>query len=128
MHTGSCLCGAVRYEVSGAFSKIAYCHCRECRKATGSSFATNASVAAKDFRFVAGEDRLGRFESSPGQFRCFCTGCGSPVVKLYADVPEVRVRLGTLDQPLATDVEAHFFANEKADWYEIRDDLPRYPA
>ena len=64
---GSCLCGAIRYEVSGAIGPMVYCHCSMCRKASGSSFATNAPVDAAGFRFTAGEDRLGRYESSPGR-------------------------------------------------------------
>ena len=98
MIRGSCLCGAIRYEITGPLSAAIYCHCTQCRKATGSSFATNAAVDAKDFRFVAGEELLSHFESSPGQFRKFCSGCGSPLVKTYANRPEVvRLRLGTLD-------------------------------
>ena len=78
MLAGSCLCGSVRYEVDGELGPSVHCHCGQCRKASGASFATNASVAADDFRFVDGESLVGRFESSPGQFRCFCTRCGSP--------------------------------------------------
>ncbi|MCA9513201.1 MAG: GFA family protein [Myxococcales bacterium] len=128
MMRGSCLCGGVRYEVTGAFGPAIHCHCSQCRKASGSSFATNASVAASDFRIVAGEELLGRYESSPGQLRCFCSRCGSPVVKLYAgDVPFVRVRLGTLDDDAGIEVREHFHVGSKAPWTRILDDLPQHP-
>jgi hypothetical protein len=39
--TGSCLCGAVSFEVSGAFDSFFLCHCSRCRKDTGSAHAAN---------------------------------------------------------------------------------------
>jgi len=69
MLQGSCLCGGVRYEIRGEVGPSLHCHCTQCRKASGASFTTNASVAADDFHFVEGESLVGQFESSPGQFR-----------------------------------------------------------
>ena len=65
MLQGSCLCGGVRYEIRGGVGPSLHCHCVQCRKASGASFTTNASVAAEAFRFVEGESLLGQFESSP---------------------------------------------------------------
>lgn len=96
--TGSCLCGGLRYEVDGELGPIALCHCGMCRKASGTAFATNASVERTAFRLLAGTDLLQRYESSPGHWRCFCRVCGSQVLSEAADMPElVRVRLGLLD-------------------------------
>ena len=39
----------------------------------------------------------------------------------------MRVRLGTLDTPLGQGPQAHIYVDSKADWWEIRDDLPQYP-
>jgi hypothetical protein len=126
MLEGSCLCGSVRYEISGKLSPAVYCHCTQCRKASGSSFTTNASVARSDFTFVSGEALVGEFESSPGQFRCFCTRCGSPLVKRNEAKPEeLRVRLGTLDSDPGIQVAAHIFVDSKAPWTVIADDLPQ---
>lgn len=124
MLTGSCLCGRVRYEVTGPLGPIANCHCTQCRKASGASFATNASVGASTFRFVTGGDLVGRFESSPGQYRCFCTRCGSPLVKRYDAKPdEVRIRLGTFESDPGTRPVMHVFVGSKAPWTVIDDDL-----
>jgi hypothetical protein len=49
MITGKCLCGKVRYEINGRLGPVVYCHCSMCRRATGSAFATNASVRANEF-------------------------------------------------------------------------------
>ena len=70
MLEGSCLCGGVRYQIGAQLGPIVHCHCSQCRKASGASFSTNASVPAAAFRFVAGEDLVREFESSPGNLRC----------------------------------------------------------
>ena len=66
MLQGSCLCGSIRYEIQGELGPSVYCHCVQCRKASGASVTTNAGVATGDFRFVKGEALVGEFESSPG--------------------------------------------------------------
>ena len=40
MYTGGCLCGVVRFEITGGIDDIVYCHCSRCRKAQGSANAT----------------------------------------------------------------------------------------
>jgi hypothetical protein len=126
MHSGSCLCGAVRYEIRGDIGAGFYCHCSRCRKASGSAFASNAVVAADDFVVTAGRDALKTFVADTGLHRSFCTNCGSPIISRREGVPQVRVRLGTLDTPLGAGPQAHIYVDAKADWWEIRDELPQY--
>ena len=68
---GSCLCGAVRYRYGGALGPIAMCHCRACRKAQGTAFATNSPIDADAFRLTAGSASLREFASSPGKRRAW---------------------------------------------------------
>ncbi|WP_439359779.1 GFA family protein [Bradyrhizobium sp. DASA03007] len=75
MIRGSCLCGAVRFEVD-AVRSLTHCHCANCRKLTGAAFATYAHVDADKFRFVAGADATVAYESAPGSFRHRCKTCG----------------------------------------------------
>lgn len=127
MHKGSCLCGTVKYEVRGNLGPAIYCHCSRCRKATATAFATNAGVAASDFVIIEGESALKAFNSSPGVHRFFCSNCGSPIISRRDTMPDVvRLRLGTLDTPLTAPPTGHYFVASKADWYEIRDDLPQF--
>jgi len=67
MLRGSCLCGSVRYEVRQPLGRIVHCHCSMCRKAHGAAFRTRAAVRVADFRWIAGEDLLTHYESSPGE-------------------------------------------------------------
>ena len=126
MHTGSCLCGAVKYEIRGEFGPAYFCHCSNCRKASGSAFAANVVVDADDFVLVQGEASLRSYRSSEKLQRLFCADCGSPIASRRDDVAQVRVRLGTLDTPLATGPGAHIFVASKADWFQIHDALPQH--
>jgi len=125
--SGQCLCGGVRFEIDGALGPVVYCHCSQCRRASGSAFAANASVHAGDFRVVSGAELVREFESSPGQRRAFCSRCGS---KLYARIdahPEIRrVRLGSLDADPGVRAAAHAWTGSRAPWFEIRDGLEQF--
>ena len=67
MVNGSCACGKIRYEIDGDLKgPISYCHCWRCRKQSGSSFGTTASLRLGQLRFVEGKELLSSWESSPG--------------------------------------------------------------
>lgn len=127
MHQGSCLCGAVQYEISGALGPIVFCHCRQCRKSQGSAFAVNAPVQASQFRLLAGGEVLTEYESSPGKKRVFCKICGSPILSKRDSAPDVlRLRIGGLDGEISERPTAHIFAASNAAWFEITDTLPQH--
>jgi hypothetical protein len=127
MHKGSCLCNAVRYEISGELGPIVFCHCSKCRKASGSAFNAVSPVARRDFRLLSGDDAIARYESSPGVRLAFCRHCGSSLFSERDSMADVlRLRLGTLDTPVDTRVSAHIFVGSKADWDQILDDAPQY--
>ena len=129
MYKGGCLCGAVRYFITGPIRNIVYCHCSRCRKAQGSAFATNGIVAAEDFELTKGAQNLTSYASKPGRTRLFCRTCGSPIISKNDAAPDVvRVRIGTIESEIAERPMAHIFATSKADWEEITDELPQYPA
>lgn len=123
---GSCLCGEIRYELSGGILGINYCHCGQCRKASGSAFATTLAVATDKFVILQGANCLKAFESSPGKKRYFCANCGSPIYSQFeASRDTVYVRLGTLDEDPGIRPEVHIHVASKAPWYEINDDIPQ---
>ncbi|UTN73684.1 GFA family protein [Pseudomonas aeruginosa] len=71
MLSGSCLCGAVRYEIDAPIESASHCHCSQCRKAHGAAFATYGKVRREAFRYVAGADAVAEYHSSPGVTRTF---------------------------------------------------------
>ena len=126
MLTGSCLCGGVRYEIDGTLGAVTNCHCSLCRKMSGSAFASGTTIAAASFRFIAGQELLKEWRSSPGNHRVFCGRCGSPILKRKDKNPEhIRFRPGTLDSDPGVRVSKHLHVSSKAPWVEIKDDLPQ---
>ena len=127
MIKGSCLCGAVKYELKGEISQILLCHCSRCRKATGSAFAALTPVRTEDLHFISGEQSIKKFDSAPGVGRYFCQDCGSPLFSKRENAPElVRLRIGTLDTKIPTTPIAHVFVASKSEWFEICDSNPQY--
>jgi hypothetical protein len=128
MIRGSCLCGGVKYEISGSLEGALNCHCSMCRKAQGSAFRSRARVRAADFKFVAGENLLTFFESSPGNHRGFCRRCGSPILSRFdADPSQFGLPLGALDDDPGVRPGFHVHVASKAPWFNISDDLPQFP-
>jgi len=124
---GGCLCGGVRYEISGALRHASHCHCSMCRKHHGAAFGSYASARRAEFRWTAGEALVGRFASSPGIERGFCTRCGSTLFwDAIANRESFGIALGTLDGDPGVRPSLHIFVGSKAPWFEIADRLPRH--
>jgi len=129
MIRGSCLCGAVRYEVTDPLDELHHCHCSRCRKAHGAAFATYARARSDTFRFASGEDRVHRYRSSPPVERVFCSACGSNLLFLFEGFPDaVWIAAGTFDDDPGLRPHAHLFVGSKAPWHEISDALAQHDA
>jgi len=128
MHNGSCLCGGIAYELSSELGDFGYCHCKSCRKASGSAHGANAPIERAHFHLLRGAELLKEFESSPGKRRAFCGNCGSPIYAyLDASRDVLRIRLGSLDTPFDKRPRAHTFVSDKASWEPLEDGLPQFP-
>lgn len=124
---GNCLCGGVRYEITGALTGALNCHCSTCRKAHGAAFRSRARVAAADFRWVQGEELVTYYQSSPGTHRGFCRVCGTALLsKFDFDPSAYGLPLGPLDDDPGIKPERHVFVGSKAPWFDITDDLPQF--
>lgn len=124
MLSGSCLCGAVAYEVDSDPLPFGHCHCRTCRKTHGAAFSSVMAVPSERFRWVRGEALLSTFESSPGKARRFCSRCGSHIV---AERPGVALlRMGCLDTPITQKAGAHIWRSDGASWYDPSDRIPEF--
>jgi hypothetical protein len=118
MLTGSCLCGAVAYEVAAPLQRIVHCHCRTCRKTHGAAYSSVAAVPREAFRWLRGAALLAAFESSPGKLRRFCSRCGSHIVAERSGQPVVLLRLGCLDTPPGDCPQLHIWRSDGASWYD----------
>jgi hypothetical protein len=124
---GSCLCGGVKFVITGPLLRPLNCHCSMCRKAHSAAFRSRAGVARADFHYVSGEDLVHRYESSPGTWRCFCGRCGSRLQSEFADPAEpLGVPLGLLDDDPEIAPRMHIHVSSKAPWHQITDSLPQH--
>ena len=84
-------------------------------------------MASDKFRLIAGAELLREYRSSADKARVFCSRCGSPIYSVKDDLPEVRrLRLGTVDTPIACDNVFHIFVDSKASWWDVGDAHPRF--
>ncbi len=121
--TGSCLCGAVKYQVTGPLRPVVACHCGQCQKASGHHVAAT-SAQRQDFELLE-EQGLKWFSSSQGIRRGFCQQCGGNLFWDKADLPSISIFAGSLDQSSYLELEEHIYVEEKADYYQITDGLPQ---
>ena len=116
---GGCSCGAIRYEIA-SFPLLLYaCNCTDCQTASGSAFALNMPVAARDFHILRGEPR-GWHHASPAGVAVtswFCGDCGGRIHGERAGRPEItNVRAGTLDDTTWLVPVAHMFMRSAQPW------------
>ena len=125
---GSCLCGAIQYQVDKIESQMGHCHCTMCRKFHGAAYSTFGEAKQENFKWLKGKNDLKSFQASNGSVRQFCKNCGSSMTfAVTALITEcVEFSLGTLDEDIEHHPDAHIFVDSKANWTDISDDLPCY--
>ena len=121
--TGGCLCGAVRYRVSGDLRAIIMCHCTQCRRMTGHFMAATAARRT-DFHLVE-EAGLNWYAASDQARRGFCTRCGSTLFWDGVGRDYISIAAGTLDDSSGLKVAYHIFVAEKGGYYEIEKGVPQ---
>ena len=125
---GSCLCGAVQFEVTEPFVTLSYCHCTNCKKISGGAGTVNGRSRTAAIRVLEGEDLLQTFQPAEGTAKTFCSACGSNLFGGgWPESEQASVRLSALDEPFDQRPEAHNFVRSVAPWESLPDDgLPRY--
>ena len=124
---GKCLCESVRYEVSGKLGPLGYCHCSQCRRATGAAFKPFAGIERGKFRIESGEGKL-LIYGNAANHDAHCSVCGSFLFSVVRDGNFVHVNLGALKDKPTLRPTAHIHVGSKAAWYTIADDLPQHEA
>ncbi|MDA8390507.1 MAG: GFA family protein [Gammaproteobacteria bacterium] len=125
---GSCLCGSVVYEIQGEPTRFYHCHCRRCRKATGTGHASNVMVANGILRWLRGESLLKTFRVPEAKrfTRQFCGHCGSAVPRLVAETGFIVIPAGSIDSDIPMQPQARIFWDSRAPWSCGGDDIPVY--
>ncbi len=123
-HTGGCRCGAVRFEADADPQFVGYCHCIDCRRASGAPVSVFVGFAADEV--IMRGDTLSRFENGPVT-RSFCSVCGSPIA--YADSrigDRIYFTLGSMDQPAIYRPTHHAHVRWQLPFVHMPDGLPRH--
>lgn len=126
IHEGGCLCGGIRYRVTGVPTALTLCHCESCRRASGAPSVAWAVFRAGDFAFIVGEPK--RFHSSPPVTRTFCGDCGTPLTyqsESRADFMDVTT--ATFDLPDRFAPVYEIWTGEKLAWEALGDTRPHFP-
>lgn len=118
--TGSCLCGAVAFEVEEPLRPVIVCHCKQCRKQTGSMMH---ATAVDNDRFRLTEQRgLKWYRASEWARRGFCGECGSVLFWKPDKGQHTSFTAGSLDGATGLAVEGHIFCDYKGDYYAVPKD------
>jgi len=115
--SGSCLCGAVRYTATGEALRFYHCHCRRCRKASGTGHASNLFLRGS-LAWNAGEDNIATYKVPEAErfTTSFCRSCGSRVPRFVEKIGMVFIPAGSLDDEPNATPQARIFTGSRAAW------------
>ena len=119
-----CLCGAVRLRLPEEVIWAAWCHCADCRRATGAPASAWVGYRRSQVEWLGDAPAL--YHSSQHVTRGFCARCGSTLT--YHDDrldEELYVAAGVLDNPDAVQPQAHAWDQARIPWVRLDDELPR---
>ena len=124
---GSCLCGAVKFQVNGEFDSFYLCHCEHCQKDTGSAHAANLFSQSASLNWQAGEAAVSTF-TLPGtrHSKSFCKICGSALPNIQLGGALLVVPAGSLDSKVTIQPTAHIFTSSRANWESALEALPAF--
>lgn len=126
--SGGCLCGAVRYEISGDTRTFLHCHCERCRRSTGTGHASNLIIKPDSVHWLSGEDKLASYKVPQAErFRTvFCTTCGSPLPRVAPDMSIAVIPAGSLDREPQAKPVGRIFWESRASWSCDNGELPAW--
>ena len=122
---GGCLCGAVRYRVTGPPQATSLCHCNSCRRSAGGPSLAWAIFPENAVEIVSGE--LAVHASSPGVERGFCARCGTSLTYRRENRPGLfDVTTASLDDPESFPPAKEIWVEERLSWMTSNPDLPQF--
>ncbi|WP_192180079.1 GFA family protein [Mesorhizobium amorphae] len=115
--SGSCLCGGVQFSVIGEPLRVGLCHCKDCRKTSGSAYSAFAVWPLAAF------ETAGIVSTYGG--RSFCPTCGGRVTSVGED--EVEVMIGSLDvAPTELQPDYELWITRREHWLQPLPEAPQF--
>ncbi len=126
--TGGCLCGGIRYEYDGEVGESSYCHCDDCKKATGGPFTVGIVSEKSKLKILSGQVKSYTSKADSGRdiTRDFCPDCGSPLFTRAEKCPDhIFIKAGSLDNPELVKPSCHTWTEREVEWAYADRNLPR---
>ena len=95
-YTGTCFCGAVEIQATGAPEAMGYCHCRSCRSWSAGPVNAFTLWKPENVKVTKGADSIGKFMKTPVSDRQYCTKCGGHVMTNHPPLGLVDVYAATI--------------------------------
>jgi hypothetical protein len=129
VHEGGCLCGAVRYSVTGTPVSVAICHCTNCQRNTGSAFSVNVIFHNAPLT-IQGSPATYDDVGDTGNIvrRVFCGKCGTPIESrsVFSASEYTVIKSGSFDDPSAFVPDSEVYCVTAMPWWLNGIDVPRY--
>lgn len=123
---GGCHCGAIRYELLKEPIDADFCHCSDCRRATGAPVSAWMDFASGDISWLSGQPA--EYASSEKIRRGFCSGCGASISYRHVDYAQFfTLGVATLDAPELVAPKYHIYTGQQVAWLTLADTLPKHP-
>lgn len=128
MIKGSCLCAAVKYELTAESPMQGLCYCTDCQIASGSSHWASYAVSPSEFNLLEGN--LIEFAYDPGSgrelVRCFCDQCGTQIKVVSAALGVASVNAMTLDEADRFIPRLTYFSHSAPGWCQVDQGLAKF--
>mgnify|MGYP001805619410 CR=1 FL=1 len=122
---GGCLCGRIRYRITGEPFQTEYCHCRMCQRSVGSAVVNWMDFKAEQVEWLADEPK--EYTSSKTVRRGFCPDCGASLNFRETRYPQfASLTMASLDDANAFAPTRHIYTESQLEWLVIEDDCPRF--
>ena len=107
-HAGGCLCGALRFRLDTAPTRVTYCHCRFCQRVAVAGFASLAFSRLDNVHITAGTPSIFGHVSTGSGAKIqvhFCENCGSAIQNVPMRFPGITgIHLSAFDDANALDL------------------------
>ncbi|WP_366653633.1 GFA family protein [Fodinicurvata sp. EGI_FJ10296] len=123
---GSCLCGTVKFQISGDYESFFLCHCKRCRKGTGSAYAANLFSSTATVNWVSGHESIQTYRVPETRHeKSFCIKCGSALPSVQLEGALVVVPAGSIDSAIDIRPSAHICFASRAEWDARLESIPK---
>jgi len=122
VHSGTCFCGAVEVQVTGAPEAMGYCHCASCRSWSAGPVNAFTLWKPENVKVTRGEEHIGHFRKTDMSDRQFCTQCGGHLMTNHPPLGLIDVYAATIP---SIDFKPGVHVNYAETVLPMKDGLPK---